>query len=204
MIFTRKKFFVGVFLLSSLSVLFGCRGQKSTEPPIHLNPNMDIQAKYHAYDTSKFFADGRAMRPIPAGTIPRGYLKEDSALNYGKSGGQYILKNPLPITQALLDRGQERFEIYCTVCHGATGNGQGIASQRGMLMAPSFLDQRAIDFPDGQFYDAIYSGVRNMQSYKAQVKLEDRWAIVAYIRALQRSQNATINDVPTEHRSSLD
>lgn len=103
----------------------------------------------------------------------------------------------------LLQRGQERFNIYCSPCHGKTGDGKGIIVQRGMLPPPSFHEARLLQAPDGHFFDVISNGIRNMPTYRHQIPVSDRWAIVAYLRALQRSQNATINDIPVDLRGNV-
>lgn len=183
----------------SLSVLSGCQGHPSEEPPIHPNLNMDFQTKYRPQKENSFFTDGRAMREPVAGTIAQGALKEDSKLHLGKDGEAFVSNIPMPISLAFVERGQERYDIYCAVCHGKTGVGNGIVIKRnaGMLQPPSLHDQRIVEMPTGQIYDAIINGVRgNMPSYAYAIPVEDRWAIVAYIRALQLSRSATLDQVP--------
>lgn len=182
-------------------LMSGCRGQPSENPPIHPNLNMDFQTKYRPQKKNEFFDDGRAMREPVAGTVAQGQLKEDSALHLGKNGDAFVTKNPLPITQSLVERGQERYNIYCSVCHGKTGAANGIVVQRnaGMLKPPSFHEDRLVSMPEGQIYDSILNGVRgNMPSYSYAIPVEDRWAIVAYVRALQMSRRGTLNDVPSD------
>jgi hypothetical protein len=161
---------------------------------------MQHQPKYRAQSESEFFADGSAMRqPVP-GTIARGELHDDSAFYYhGRDEkDSLIMKSPVQTTMQLLERGQQRFNIYCSPCHGQVGDGQGIVVKRGMLPPPTYHQDRLRQVSDGYLFDVMTNGIRNMPSYKAQVPVADRWAIVAYIRALQRSQNASINDVPQE------
>jgi len=185
----------------SLGALSGCQGQPSEEPPIHPNLNMDFQTKYRPQKENTFFTDGRAMRQPVAGTVAQGGLKEDSKLHLGKEGESFVTSNPMPISLAFVERGQERYDIYCAVCHGKTGIGNGIVVKRnaGMLQPPSLHDERIVQMPEGQIYDAIINGVRgNMPSYAYAIPVEDRWAIVSYIRALQLSRSATLDQVPSD------
>ncbi len=186
--------------------LVGCtRGRPSEEPPIHLNLNMDFQNKYIPQSESEFFANGMTMRlPVP-GTVARGdtaFLHPDYFLGLDDRDST-IEKIPIPVDMQLLERGQERFNIYCSPCHGQTGNGQGIVVKRGMLPPPSFHDPRLLQVNDGYIFNVITNGIRNMPSYRHQIPVQDRWAIVSYLRALQRSQNASIEDVPEDMRQKL-
>jgi len=182
--------------------LVSCRGQISKEAPIHLNPNMDQQEKFKAYSENNLFEDKRSMRPLPTGTVPRGHLNEDEAFYQGSIKGEFV-NNPLPFTQKLLERGQDRYDIYCSMCHGATGLGGGIVIEKGYVVPPSYDDERVINLKDGEIYHVINNGIRNMPSYGKQIPVEDRWAIVAYVRALQRAQTASLKDVPDEKRGEL-
>ena len=193
------------FVILAAGLIDGCfRGEPKEEPPIHLNPNMFKQPKYKAQSESEFFADGATMRqPVP-GTVAADSLRADYAYYYGRDERDSLLtKLPVPVTMQLLKRGQERFNIYCAPCHGQTGDGQGIMVQRGYLPPPSYHQDRLRNLPDGYIFDVITNGVRNMPSYRHQVPVADRWAIVSYLRALQRSQNATINDIPPEMRETV-
>lgn len=184
-------------------VLGGCRGSSSSEPPIHISPNMDFQEKFEAQERNVFFADARAMRAPVEGTIARGHLKEDSALYEGKlDNGDFVTRNPLPITTELMARGRNRYEVFCAVCHGSVGDGNGIimTGNYGFVRAPTYHADALREQPDGYLYDVIASGVRTMPSYAQQIPVEDRWAIVAYVRALQRSQYARTEDVPEIER----
>ena len=182
----------------------GCyRGRPSDKPPIHINPNMDKQEKYTVQSKSNFFANHSAMRPPVDGTISRGNLREDMAYYQGKDEKGEFVSSPLTIDMQLLNRGQERFNIYCTVCHGAAGEGDGIVTQRGLLPPPSFHEERLREKNDGYFFDIITNGKGNMQPYRHQVSVPDRWAIVAYIRALQRSHHASLADLPEIERKKL-
>jgi mono/diheme cytochrome c family protein len=184
----------------------GCRGMESENPPIHPNLNMDYQPKPMAYRASTFFADGRAMRPPVTGTVARGMLHEDDAFYRGLTAdGAFVTTNPLPATIELLARGQERYEIFCSMCHGQAGDGLGIimTGGYGYTPAPTFHADRLIDESDGYIFEVISNGIRNMPGYAQQIPVADRWAIVAYTRALQRSQTATMADVPEELRGTL-
>ncbi len=193
-------------LVLAVIVLGGCRGMHKESAPIHLNPNMDDQPMYKAMGGSDFFDDGRAMRPPVPGTVARGMLREESDRYYGRTAaGGYVTSNPVPISMEMLERGRNRYNIYCSVCHSASGDGQGIimTGQYGYTPAPSFHDERLINSEDGYLYEVITYGVRNMPAYGHQVDVDDRWAIVAYVRALQRSQNASMADIPEAQRASL-
>ncbi len=188
----------------ALTMMAGCQGRPSEKPPIHVNPNMDHQPKYKAQSESKFFVNGSTMRTPPMGTVAVGELDADVAYQTGRDEkGELIKRSPVPVTMDLLKRGQERFTIYCTPCHGQTGKGNGMVVQRGFLPPPTFHSNLLRGYPDGQIYEAMANGIRNMPSYRSQIPVADRWAIVAYVRALQRSQFAGIDDVPSEIRKDL-
>ena len=194
-------------VMTTLSILTaGCfRGQPSQEPPIHVVPDMDNQPKYKPQSMGKFFADSSAMRvPVP-GAIAQGWLRDDVRFYTGKdpATGEFVKKSPVEVTLSGLRRGQERFNIYCSVCHSRLGDGMGIMRNRGYIPPPSFHDDRIRNYPDGQIFDVISSGIRNMPGYSQQIPVEDRWLIVTYLRALQRSQKASLNDVPEELRKSI-
>ena len=155
-------------------------------------------------EENTFFTDGRSQRTPMANTVARGTLREDTHLYDGRIDGQLADTFPAPITGELLQRGRERFNIFCAPCHGRTGKGDGMVVQRGFRGPVSFHIDRLRDAPPGHFYDVIARGFGAMQDYAAQIPPADRWAIVAYVRALQLSQNATIDDVPAAERSELD
>ncbi len=197
---------LATFLILALA-LAGCRGQTSTKPPIHPNPNMDEQFKYDPQERNPIFSDKRAMRePVP-GTVARGELHQDEVFYQGRNADDsFVWQNPRPITMELLKRGQERFNIYCSPCHGRTGDGQGMVMPpryQGMVPPPSYMEDRIRFMPDGEIFNTITLGIRTMPSYRHQVMPEDRWAIIAYIRALQRSQHTTAADIPADQRASL-
>ena len=160
--------------------------------------------RYEAFEASASFPDGRASRTAPAGTVARGWLRDDEALYTGKVAGQIVEQFPFPIAHADLQRGQQRFNIYCTPCHGKLGDGQGMVVQRGLRQAASYHQDRLRQEKAGYFYDVITNGFGAMQGYAEQIPVRDRWLIVAYLRALQLSQHASVNDVPADHRAALD
>jgi Cytochrome C oxidase, cbb3-type, subunit III len=165
--------------------------------------DMHIQPKYLPYDPSNFFDDGRSERqPVP-GTVARGHLHLDELLYTGKENGVLSNRFPFPITRADLERGRERFSIYCTPCHDYTGSGHGMIVQRGFPPPPSYHIDRLRNAPAGHFLDVMTNGFGSMYSYASRVSPEDRWRIAAYIRALQLAQHASITDVPESERSEL-
>ena len=179
---------IGVMMLS-LNILTGCtRGSESSKPPIHLNPNMDEQPKYEPQEASLFFEDGSAMRVPVEGTVARNELREDVVYYTGKNkSGKPVKENPVSVSEALLKRGEERFNIYCSPCHSRLGDGKGIVIQKGFTKPPTFHVDSIKTMPDGHYFDVITNGIRNMPSYRQQVPVADRWAIVAYIRKLQQT-----------------
>jgi len=193
-------------MLGFMGSVQGCfRGMPSDKPPIHLNPNMDHQEKYLPQSESNFFANGSSMRlPVP-GTVARGDLRDDDAYYRGMdANGKPIKKIPVPVTMQLLKRGQERFNIYCSPCHSRVGDGKGMVVKKGFLPPPSFHTDLLRSYPDGHVFDVISHGIRNMPAYGPQIPVADRWAIVAYFRALQRSQHAKIEDLPEEIRADYE
>jgi len=195
-----------VIIMSIFGLLAGCtREMPSRRPPLHPNPNMDHQEKFKPQRENDFFADGAAMRTPPAGIIARDQWHPDSVFYYsGRSEDSVLVKrNPERVTMALLQRGRDRYDIFCAPCHGRVGDGQGIVVKRGLVPPPSFHDDRLRSIDDGHIFEVISNGLRNMPAYKYQIPVRDRWAIVAYFRALQRSQNATVLDVPADVRGTL-
>jgi mono/diheme cytochrome c family protein len=162
------------------------------------------QPRSKTLGSSDFFRDGAASRQIPQHTVARGQLQADTAFGTGMIGTNYIDVMPMTVTKAVLDRGHERFNIYCAVCHGLTGEGNGMIVQRGFPPPPSYHIERLRSAPVGYFYDVITRGYGIMFSYATRVKPEDRWAIAAYIRALQLSEHAVLGDVPSDERAKLE
>ena len=175
-----------------LLILTGCR------------QDMHDQPKYIPLRPTTFFDDGRSARPIPEGTVARGHLDANTAFYTGKTAdGKYVDGFPFPVTKEVLLRGQQRYNIYCTPCHDRLGTGNGMVVRRGFRHPPSYHIDRLRQAPNGYIFDVITNGFGAMQDYSAQIEPADRWAIIAYERALQLSQNATINDVPPADRAQL-
>jgi mono/diheme cytochrome c family protein len=166
--------------------------------------DMQDQPKFIPLRPSDFFADGRSERQLVDGTVPRGYLRADDLLNTGKVGGQLADTFPFPITAEVLSRGRERFDVFCSPCHGRTGSGDGMVVRRGYKRPPSYHLDRLRQMPAGYFFDVITNGFGAMPDYRTQIPVRDRWAIVSYIRALQFSEDATIDDVPPAERAKLE
>jgi mono/diheme cytochrome c family protein len=208
-----------VVLIAGVTVsLMGFRGSISDRRPYIIVPDMVLQPRYNPQAESAFFKDGRAMRTPPAGTVPFGgdyesdagsprmssdCLQQDDAYYRGKQGPAWVSEIPLKLDLALLRRGQQRYEIYCQPCHGATGSGNGLMTQYGMVGVASITDELHALMPVGEYFNTITSGKGRMLGYAPQIKVRDRWAIVAYIRALMRSQNASYADVPEAKRGEL-
>jgi len=165
---------------------------------------MANQARYEPLEASEAFPDGRASRPVVEGTVARGRLRLDDHRYTGMVDGEPATTFPHPVDRPALERGRERYEIFCTPCHGKVGNGDGIVVQRGFRRPMSFHVPRLREAPPGYFFDVVTNGFGAMSSYAAQVPVDDRWAIVAYIRALQLSQNATLDEVPATERGRLE
>jgi mono/diheme cytochrome c family protein len=180
-----------VLLVATAGLGLGCR------------QDMHDQPRLKPLGGSDFFADGRGARPLVEGTVARGQLREDEHLYTGKVGGQNATTLPVPLTRELLQRGRERYDIFCSPCHDRVGTGNGMVVRRGLRRAASLHDERLRGETPGYFFDVITNGFGAMSSYAAQVPVDDRWAIVAYVRALQLSQRATLEDVPESERATL-
>jgi mono/diheme cytochrome c family protein len=223
--------FLFIFLLTGLALVafLGFRGQKSTGSPIEVFPDMVRQPKVRAQAPLGFFADGRGARvPVP-GTVPVGYempkagsgpspaaepdvnaqphLGFSSGTDYfntGKMGTNWGTGIPMQVDGYLMERGKQRFNINCAICHGPTAAGNGVTKQLGLTTVVTLLDDRIRKMADGEIFNTITNGKNTMMAYGPNVPVTDRWAIITYLRALQRSQNATEADVPPEHRAELD
>jgi mono/diheme cytochrome c family protein len=222
-----RYFFLSLFLVVAAVVsLAGFRGQKSTAPPVQIFPDMKVQPKYVAQHESDFFADGRAARAPVDGTVPIGYAMpgiystnaasnsrvaqgvagfSDATdyFNTGRIGENYGDGFPVEVSGPLLARGQQRFNINCAICHGATGAGNGIVKQLGLATVANLQDARIRTMPDGQIFNTITHGKNTMGAYGSNLTVDDRWAIIAYLRALQRSQNGKLEDAPEAVRNDL-
>jgi mono/diheme cytochrome c family protein len=166
--------------------------------------DMHDQPRYKPLAGTDFFGDGRSARPAIEGTVARGHLRIDTALFTGKVDGAEVDAFPFAITRADLERGQERFNIYCSPCHSRVGDGNGMVVRRGFPQAANYHTDKLRNAPVGHFYDVITNGFGAMASYAARVEPLDRWRIAAYIRVLQLSQNAKLDDAPPEQRSALE
>jgi mono/diheme cytochrome c family protein len=160
--------------------------------------------RYEPLEASTFFPDGRGSRMLVPNTVARGMLHEDEHLYEGKIDGQLADTFPMPVTAEMMARGRERYNVFCSPCHGRTGQGNGLVVQRGFRAPPSFHDERLRNAPVGYFFDVQTHGFGAMLDYATQIPVADRWAIDAYIRALQLSQHATMDDVPADRRADLD
>ncbi len=165
--------------------------------------DMHIQPRYDPDSPSSFFPDGRSERPMVPGTVARGHLRIDELLYTGKINGKFANLFPFPITKKDLQRGQQRFNIYCSPCHGYAGDGDGMIVRRGFPAPPSYHNAKIINTPVGKYFSVMTNGQGTMYSYADRVAVKDRWRIAAYIRALQLSQNATLNELPTSERLKL-
>jgi hypothetical protein len=212
-----------IFLLTGVAIVavFGFRGQKSTGSPIEVFPDMVRQPRVRPQAPFEFFADGRGARAPIAGTVPMGYdmpkaVSEPSPqprlgfsegtdyYNTGRMGTNWGTGLPMILTGDLMERGKQRFNINCAVCHGMTAAGDGITKQYGLATVVSLQDERIRKMADGEIFNTITNGKNTMLAYGPNVMVNDRWAIISYLRALQRSQNATEADVPPDHRAELD
>lgn len=194
----------------------GFRGSLFPRPPIEVFPDMDRQPKFMPQSTTPFFRDGRTDRPPPPNTVARSldrptaftadpqFTGADLALTLGRNAdGTFASGFPIPVTAELMARGQERYTIYCAVCHGATGNGQGIASRYEWPAIANLHQERLITGPEGDIYNTITYGKNTMGAYGDKLSVEDRWAVVLYVRALQRAATGTVADVPAPDRARL-
>jgi len=173
-------------------LLAGCRQDMHDAP------------RYDPLEASTFFDDGRSARPLVEGTVARGHLDEDDHLYHGMVGGQPAATFPFELTRADLERGRERFGIYCAPCHDLTGSGNGMIVQRGMKRPPSYHIDRLRKEPPGYIFDVITRGFGAMYDYADRIPVEDRWRIVGWVRVLQRSQAGTLADVPADERARLE
>ena len=197
----RHRHAFGILALTSIVTLTGCaRGCTSSRPPIHLNPSRDDQPRVQAQTASDFFYDGASMRqPVP-GAVAIGGLKEDTAFFTGKGAdGQFVATLPVTADAAVIERGRQRYVIYCQPCHDARGDGRGILFQRGNVPTASFHKEKILKYTDGQIFDVITNGFGLMAGYRWPIPPADRWAIVAYTRELQRKRLASAvgADAPT-------
>jgi mono/diheme cytochrome c family protein len=213
---------ISLLLTIAAVAVLGFRGEKGTNEPWEIFPDMVRQMKVRAQSPLNFFADGRGPRMPVNGTVPIGYemprpQPADAGevhpagfsvgtdyVDTGKMGDRWGTGIPVPVTPQLLQRGRERFNITCVMCHGATAAGNGITKQYGLATVVTLQDDRIRKMADGEIFNTITNGKNTMMAYGPNIMVADRWAIIAYLRALQRSQGATIVDVPPEHRAELE
>ena len=194
----------------------GLQGKMSRKPPLELFPDMDRQAKLRPQEPNRFFANGVSSQLAPAGTIARGepiqtangavYRFEDSPVNTGRLAGStnFVENNPLPMSEGLLQRGHDRFDIYCAPCHGKIGDGNGIVKKLGVMPAVANLhDPRIVKMTDGEIFNTVTFGKGTMGAVGPLIQAEDRWAVIAYLRALKLSQLGTLDDLTPEQRAAL-
>ena len=214
------RIFLAIYLFAVIAAvsILGFRGSTSTKPPLEVFPDMDRQARYKPQAENEFFADGRNDRPIPAGTVARGnYFNQvevfskdfedehlgDTVFHDGKNAdGSFAQTLPLDVTFELIEQGREKYAIFCTACHGAAGDGNGVTKPYGVLAA-SYHDDRLRGEPDGYIYDVIMNGKGLMYPLNDRISPEEAWAIVLYVRALQLSQNANAEDLSAAQRTAL-
>ena len=199
----RNLYLVTLFVVVLTISLLGFRGTNFTKPPMDVFPEwafpgMKYQPKYQPQGSSEFFADGRVDRPVPARTVSREPLRNNDALHAGRAAnGEFLRGFPegLTIDESFLNRGHHQYQIYCAPCHGALGDGNGITKQYGMGATPTYHDERLRNVPEGEIYNVITHGKGNMLPYSDKLSPEDRWAVILYVRALQRAQMGTAADV---------
>lgn len=216
----RTFFIIYFFLVLTVLTVFGLRGCQSTRPPLEVFPDMDRQNKVHPQARSKFYGDGRTDRPTVPGTVPFvttvqetfPHLMPDSRFRedgYSATGrgpdGEFASGFPVEVNMVNMREGQRLFQTFCAICHGESGNGRGVIADAryGYPTIISLLQTRIVDQNDGEIFNTITHGKNTMGAYGAKIRVEDRWKVVMYVRALQRAANASVDDVPPEHRREL-
>lgn len=210
------RYFLAFFLFAVIAFvsIFGLPGDTSTRPPLYIFPDMDWQAKYLPQRTNTFFKNGMNDRPCLEHAVSRGqgwerksvfeanyqYLPSlNKELDTGKdAAGAFVRGFPLKVDEALMQEGQKKYTLFCKVCHGAAGDGNGITKQYGMIATASYHDDRIRQMPEGEIFNTITHGKNTMGSYADKLSPSERWAVIAYVRALQRSQNASVADLPAD------
>ncbi len=211
-----RKLIYTLLLIASISLipmgyLYKSTRDVKSKPRIQVVYDMDNQSSYGQQKENEFFADNMSMRSYPEGTVARGQLNADDAYYRGTNdAGEFIADMPVEMNMELLERGQDRFNIFCSSCHGQSGNGDGLVHRHaaklaeGLWVPPSNLTSKAVvDLPVGNIFNTISNGIRTMPGHGTQIPHQDRWAIVAYVRALQLSRNANIDDLPADTQSAL-
>ncbi len=205
----RIFFAILAFCLVALVSILGFRGSTFERPPIEIFPDMVRQSKYKAQSESAYFEDRRTDRPVPPGTVHRQYEPgdddrlEDDHFRTGRVDGEYAEGFPMIVSRSMMQRGQDRYRIFCGSCHGGTGDGQGITVEYGMVGVPDFHTERLYRMSEGEIFEVISDGRGLMGAYKDKLTAEDRWAVIAYMRALQRARLGTEDDVPGAMKAEL-
>lgn len=189
-----------IFLIVATISIMGFRGSISLKPPLEVFPDMDRMAKYKPQAENPFFADGMADRPAVPGSIAAGSFSEDPYLTTGKIGGHWGKGFPVRVNHELIQLGEEKFNIHCSICHGLSGDGKGITKSYGMSATPTYHSSRLRAMPEGEIFNTITHGRNTMGSYGVKLRIQERWAVIAYIRTLQRSQNSRPEDVSQDNR----
>lgn len=215
----RYFFILFSFICILLVAILGFRGEKFTNTPLYIFPDMDWQAKFKAQGENHFYVNESDDRPPVPGTVVRGYSSNSfqvfsSDLTYapaknpelytGKDEkGEYIKDFPIEINHELMELGQQKFNTFCYLCHGKSGDGNGITKQYGMVATPSYHDDRLRSMAIGEIFETITNGKNQMGAYGAKLSPKERWAIILFVRALQRAEQGTVDDVPVEYRAKL-
>jgi mono/diheme cytochrome c family protein len=201
------RYFLLIFALLVVTVMgvLGKRGSHFREPPLEIFPDMDRQPKLRPQQPNLTFANGRSSQEPIQGTVARGQQYQNSPVNTGRmvDSTNFIVAIPVPVTEQLMARGKQRFEIYCVPCHGPTGDGNGIVKKYGYGTIRSIHEKPVILQPDGEIFNTITFGKSTMMPYGSQISVEDRWAIVAYVRALHFSRLATLDQAPESVKAGL-
>ncbi|MDA7915823.1 cytochrome c [Verrucomicrobia bacterium] len=201
-----RYFVLGFFLLCILVVsIAGFRGDTMRHTPIEVFPDMDRQPKLRPQTDNSFFGSGLSSQVHVEGTVARGSAFENNALNTGKIAGttNWVEVSPIAITEGQMQKGSHNYRIYCAVCHGAGGDGKGVTMKYGMVGMANFHDPRLVEMTDGEIYNTITHGKNLMGGYGSSIDIKDRWAVVAYVRALQRSRLAKDSEIPEAARAAL-
>jgi len=204
------RYFYLIFVFSILAVLSiaGFRGSKSKLPPWEIFPDMDRQARYKPQGASPFFEDGRGDRPPVPGAVAFQSFIEDAYFVTGKVDGEFGRGFPVPVNHELMALGREKYNIFCVVCHGESGDGRGVTKAQSlsmpMIATASYHDNRLREMPEGEIFNTVTNGKNTMSAYGAKLRVQERWAVIAYLRALQRAQNSTLADVPEAHLEELE
>lgn len=199
----RYVYLIFIFIVVATISILGFRGDKATEPPLEVFPDMDRMPRYEPQAESVFFSDGRTDRqPVP-NAVARGTYYENAYLQTGRQGTEFGNGIPIEVSNQSMARGQDRFNIYCAVCHGQAGNGDSMTRKYGMITVADLTSEIFVNYSDGQIYDVIANGAKTMLPYGDKLSVEDRWAVVLYVRALQRAANGSVEDLTPGVREEL-